>query len=55
MRAGQDRYACTQQGRAISTTDYSVAAVVREQGAFVVTGNVKGYPMDDVQLSSLLS
>lgn len=55
MRAGQDRRTFARQGRSLSTTDCLVAAVAREQGAFVVTGNVKDYPMVDVQVFSLLS
>lgn len=54
IQAGQDRYAFARQGRAISITDCLVAAVGREQEALVVTGNVKDYPMPDVQISSLL-
>jgi predicted nucleic acid-binding protein len=55
MRAGQDRYAFARQGRSISTTDCLVAAVARERHAFVVTGNVKDYPMGDISVFSLLA
>jgi predicted nucleic acid-binding protein len=54
MRAGQDRYFFARQGKAISITDCLIAAVARQQQAFVVTGNVKHYPMDGVRVSSLL-
>jgi predicted nucleic acid-binding protein len=55
VRAGQDRYSFARQGKAISITDCLVAACSRELDALVVTGNVKDYPMADVQVSSLLS
>jgi predicted nucleic acid-binding protein len=54
MQAGQDRYTFAKQGMAISITDCLIAAVARHEQAFVVTGNVKHYPMDDVRVLSLL-
>ena len=52
-RAGQDRYQFLHQGRTISTTDVLVAAVARQQGAVLITNNVKDYPMKDITLLPL--
>lgn len=52
-RAGQDRYQFLRQGRTISTTDVLVAAVARQQGAVLITNNVKDYPMKDITLLPL--
>lgn len=53
MRAGQDRYRFARQGTAITITDALLAAVAREREAVLVTGNIKDYPMDDLQLFPL--
>src|SRR5947209_3052910 len=43
-QAGRFRYDFARKGVSLSTTDTLVAAVAREQGASVVTNNVKDYP-----------
>jgi predicted nucleic acid-binding protein len=53
LRAGQDRYSFARQGVTISTTDALLAAVARENGATLVTSNLKDFPMEDVALLSL--
>jgi len=52
-QAGRFRYDFARQGITLSTTDTLVAAVAREQGATIVTSNVKDYPMDEVTLFPL--
>lgn len=52
-QAGQFRYDFARKGVSLSTTDTLVAAVALEQGASIVTNNVKDYPMDDVVLFPL--
>lgn len=52
-RAGQDRYALARSGRRITTSDALLAAVAREQGATLVTSNLKDFPMDDLSLLSI--
>ena len=53
MQAGQDRYRFARQGTAITITDALLATVAREREAVLVTGNIKDYPMDDLQLFPL--
>jgi predicted nucleic acid-binding protein len=52
-RAGQWRYAFARRGQPLSTTDTLIAAVALEQGAVVVTSNVRDYPMEGVELLPL--
>jgi predicted nucleic acid-binding protein len=52
-QAGKFRYDFARQGVQLSTTDTLVAAVALEQGATLVTSNIKDYPMDDVVLLPL--
>jgi tRNA(fMet)-specific endonuclease VapC len=53
MRAGQDRYRFARQGVAITIVDALLAALARERNAVLVTGNVKDYPMADLDLFPL--
>lgn len=53
MQAGQDRYRFARQGRIITITDALVAAAARQQGAVLVTGNIKDYPMEDITVFPL--
>ncbi len=48
-RAGMYRYDFARRGIQLHTPDTLVAAVAYENGAIVVTSNVKDYPMADVQ------
>lgn len=52
LRAGQDRCAFARTGRTMTTTDALLAAVARENGATLVTSNLKDFPMRDVPLLS---
>lgn len=52
-QAGKFRYDFARAGIALSTTDTLVAAVALEQGASVVTSNIKDYPMREVTLLPL--
>jgi len=54
MHAGQDRYSFARRGRTLSITDMLVAATAREHQAILVTGNVKDYPMTDIDIFPLL-
>lgn len=51
--AGHFRHDFARQGKVLSTTDALVAAVAQEQGAVIVTNNVKDYPMEGVQILAL--
>lgn len=53
IRAGEDRYRLSRLGRTLTKADALLAAVAREFGATLVTGNVKDFPMDDVALLSI--
>jgi predicted nucleic acid-binding protein len=52
-RAGADRYQLGRSGKSVTTTDALVAAFAREQGATIITSNIKDYPMEDVTAVSL--
>jgi predicted nucleic acid-binding protein len=41
-------------GKTLTITDTLIAAAVREHHAVLVTGNVKDYPMSDVDIFPLL-
>lgn len=49
-QAGVWRYEFLRRGISLSTPDTLVAAVALEQGAIVVTSNVRHYPMSGIQL-----
>jgi predicted nucleic acid-binding protein len=53
MQSGQERYRLARGGRAITTTDALIACVAREQGATLVTGNVKDFPMMGLSVLSV--
>jgi predicted nucleic acid-binding protein len=53
MHAGQYRYAFARTGQRITITDALLAAVAQEQGATLVTGNVKEFPMRGLSLLSI--
>jgi predicted nucleic acid-binding protein len=52
-QAGIWRYDFARRGVALSTADTLIAAVAQQQGAILVTNNVKDFPMGGVQLRSL--
>lgn len=52
-QAGRFRYDFAREGITLSTTDTLVAAVALEQGATLVTSNVKDYPMAEISLLPL--
>lgn len=52
LRAGYDRYDFARRGQAVSATDALVAATARYWTATIVTGNVRHFPMTDVQVVS---
>ena len=49
-QAGVWRYSYARQGTPLSTADTLIAAVALEQAAVLITGNVKDYPMPELQL-----
>lgn len=51
--AGRDRYRFARQGQAITTTDALIAAAAREQGAILITDNLRHFPMADIEILSL--
>ncbi len=53
QRAGELRYDFARQGQALSTSDTLIAAVAMSEGAILVTGNAKHYPMASLQLLRL--
>jgi len=53
VRAGEYRYDFARRGQQLSTTDALIAAVARDQRAILVTGNVKHYPMSDIEVLQL--
>jgi predicted nucleic acid-binding protein len=52
QRAGYYRYSFARQGRQIETGDALIAATAWYWSAIVVTGNVKDFPMTDIQVVS---
>jgi predicted nucleic acid-binding protein len=52
-RAGVWRYEYARRGQTLTTADTLIAAVAVEQGAIVLTNNVRHYPMPEVQVQSL--
>ena len=50
QRAGELRYDFARQGQILSTSDTLIAAVAMSEGATLVTGNAKHYPMPAIQL-----
>ena len=53
LKAGQYRWEFARQGRAISTADALIAAVAGPQRAIIVTGNVRDYPMPDIEILAI--
>ena len=53
QRAGELRYDFARQGHALATTDTLIAAVAAEEGATLVTGNARHYPMQGIRLLTL--
>jgi predicted nucleic acid-binding protein len=51
-RAGAWRYQFARRGTPLSVSDTLVGAVALEQGATIVTNNVKDYPMGGLHLLS---
>lgn len=49
-QAGLWRHSYARQGVSLTTTDVLIAAAARGHGAILVTGNVRHYPMPEVQL-----
>lgn len=49
-QAGNYRFSFARQGISLSVTDTLIAAVAVEQGATLITANVKDYPMPEVRL-----
>lgn len=53
MQAGQDRYRHARSGSILTTTDMLLAAIARDIGATLVTGNAKHYPVEGLSLLSV--
>jgi predicted nucleic acid-binding protein len=49
-QAGEFRYGYARQGVTLSTPDALIAAVAVEYGATLITGNVRDFPMPEVDL-----
>jgi predicted nucleic acid-binding protein len=52
-QAGVWRYSYARHGTPLSTADTLIAAVALEQAAVLITGNVKDYPMPELQMRLL--
>ncbi|PKB67022.1 MAG: hypothetical protein BZY81_05620 [SAR202 cluster bacterium Io17-Chloro-G4] len=48
--AGRYRFEFARRGIALSTADTLIAATAIDQGAILVTGNTKDFPMEEIQL-----
>lgn len=53
--AGLYRAQFLREGRKLATTDMLIAAVARAEKAILLTGNVRDFPMTDIQVERLSS